>query len=106
MDNVFISVTKEARHKVLVSDRASCIVSVASWQGMTRPHTRSCLCLLIKHFYCATIYTWGQESEHVVLISTYFRATHIHWQGRVEGRPYPRRRRMTPSLADYSEAVY
>ena len=68
MDNVFISVTKEARHKVLVSDRASCIVSVASWQGMTRPHTRSCLCLLMKHFYCATIYTWGQVSEHVVLI--------------------------------------
>ena len=106
MNNVFISVTKEERHKVLVSDRGSCVVSVAFLHGMTLPHTRSCLCLLIKHFYCATIYTWGQVSEHVVLISTYFRATHIHWQGRVEGRPYPRRRRMTPSLADYSEAVY
>ena len=51
MDNVFISVTKEERHKVLVSDRGSCVVSVASWQGMTLPHTRSFLCLLIKHLY-------------------------------------------------------
>ena len=32
MDNVFISVTKEERHKVLVSDWGSCVVSVASWQ--------------------------------------------------------------------------
>ena len=30
MDNVFISVTKEERHKVLVSDRGPCVVSVAS----------------------------------------------------------------------------
>ena len=50
MDNVFISVTKEERHKVLVSDRGPCVVSVASWQMMTSPHTRSCLFLLIKIF--------------------------------------------------------